>query len=367
MEPSRFEVFKQASKIATSPPSPQDILTAVLITILFIVVFIVVPFLIYRRYKVYVAKKSFFRIASENYQLTPEEIEFLWKLSREFKVDPELLLTSYAAFQRAVFRYIRKYGSKDIKIISSIRSKLGFTKLPEFVPLSSTMDIDIYQPVTVIVNDESFDAAVYDNNEKEWVISFLKKAPINLKPGDEVVVSFIRQNDGRYIIPTRVISIKKDKSGSVFAKLEHTDKFEKIQLRAYVRWPVHIPCKFAPLPFRHISDLDDIEKIRTKLKFYEGIIEDISAGGIRLCVNNVVPELYKIRESDYILVSFNLNGETFDDLLCEVVRTITTPFSKGICYGCAFVDLPKEYQQKIQQFIWDEQRKIIKLYKEGGI
>jgi len=366
MEPSRFEVFKQASKIATSPPSPKEVLTALFLIFLFFLFFVVLPYFVYRKYKEYVAKKSFYQIAANNYNLEPEEIDFLWRLAKEFKVEPHLLLTSYATFQKVVFRYVKKYGDRNLDLIANIRNKLGFTKLPEFVPLSSTLDIDLYQPVTVIIGDEQYEAAVYENNERYWAISFIKTEPENLKPGDEIIVSFIRPNDGRYIITAKVLEVE-NQQGQLIAKLEHTDKLEKIQLRAYVRWPVHIPCKFAPFPLKYISSGLSLEDVISKLKFYDGVIKDISVGGIKLCVDEPTPEIEKIREGSYLLVNFILEDTPFENIVCEVVRTIKNPLYRGICYGCAFVDLPKEYQQKIQQFIWDEQRKIIKLYKEGGI
>jgi len=365
MEPSRFEVFKQASRIATKPPSPHEVLTAILLILLFALLFGVLPYLIYRKYKEYIAKKTFYELASTNYHLDPEEINFLWEISKEFKVDPTLLLTSYATFQKVIFRYVKKHDGKNLELISRIKSKLGFSKLPDFVPLATTMDIDLYQPVSVIIGDEHYDAAVYENNEKYWAISFIKNEPHNLKPGDEIIVSFIRPNDGRYIITTKVVEVLNQK-GQMLAKLEHTDKLEKIQLRAYLRWPVSIPCKFAYLPLHYISSATDLESLVQKLKFHDGVIKDISVGGIKLCVSDPNAEIQKIKEGSYLLVNFILEDTMIDNAVCEVVRTIKNPFQKGICFGCAFVDLPKEYQQKIQQFIWEEQRKIIRLYKEGA-
>ncbi len=364
MEPSRFEVFRQASKIATRPPSTEEVITAVILIIFFFTFFVVVPFFIYRKYKEYVRKKAFFQAAAA-YNLEPQEIEFVWNLAREFGVSPNLLLTSYAAFQKTVFKYLKKYGAKNTDLISSIRSKLGFTKLPEFVPLSTTLDIDLYQPVTVIIGDEHYDAAVLENNEEYWAVGFIKNEPHNLKPGDEVIVSFIRPNDGRYIITTKVIDIARQQ-GQLVAKLEHTDKLEKIQLRAYVRWPVNIPCKFAYLPLKYISAGEDLDSVISKLQFHDGTIKDISAGGIKLCTEPF-PDIKKIQEGSYILVNFLLEDTPFENIICEVRRTIKTPFTNEVCFGCAFIDLPKEYQQKILQFIWEEQRKIIKLYKEGAV
>ena len=365
MEPSRFEVFKQASRIATKPPTLGEILLAILLIILFVLLFIVLPYYIYKRYKEIVKKRSFFQVAA-NYNLEPEEIEFLWNLAKEFNIDPNLLLTSYATFQRTIFRYVKKHGSKiDLELINSIRSKLGFTKLPEFVPLSTTLDIDLYQPVTIIIGDEHYDGAVVENNEEYWAVSFIKSEPSRLKPGDEVIVSFIRPNDGRYIVTTRVIDITRQQ-GQLVAKLEHTDKLEKIQLRAYIRWPVNIPCKFAYFPLKYIGSGMTLEEIVSKLEYHDGVIKDISVGGIKLCTEPF-EGIKKVQEGGYILVNFILGDTPFENTVCEVVRTIKSPFSNEICFGCAFVDLPKEFQQKIQQFIWEEQRKIIKLYKEGGI
>ena len=365
MEPSRFEVFKQASKIATEPPSPKEILIAIVLIIFFILVFIVLPWFLYKKYKERVGFRAFLEVAISN-NLTPEEAEFLWKLAKEFNTNPHLLLTSHAVFQKTVLKYIQKYREKaDLNLISTIGSKLSFTKLPEFIPLSTTLDIDIYQPVSVIVGNEKYDGAVIENTPLYWAVVFLKNAPSNLKPGDSVIVSFIRPNDGRYIVTTKVLEITQQQ-GQMVARLEHTDKLEKIQLRNFVRWPVNIPCQVALLPPSFLSSLEDLESLIEKVKFHEGVIKDISAGGAKICVEPF-EDIKKFQEGSFILVNFVLEDTPFENVLCEIRRVIKTPFSNEICFGCAFVELPKEMQQKILQFIWDEQRKIIKLYKEGGI
>ena len=364
MESPKFEVFKQASKIATKPPTTEEIFLAIFLIFGFILFFIVLPYFVFRKYKEHISKKTFYQLAINNYNLEPDEIEFLWELSKEFNIEPNLLVTSYATFQKTIFKYVKKHGIENLKLIASLRSKLGFNKLPEFVPLSTTMDIDLYQPVVVIIGDEHYDGAVFENNEQYWAVSFIKAEPRHLHPGEEVIVSFIRPNDGRYIITAKVLEVTHQKKHLV-AKLEHTDKLEKIQLRAYIRWPVNIPCKFAYFPLKYISTGKSLDDIISKLEFYDGIIKDISVGGIKLCVDEAEEKLKKIKEGSYILISFYLDDTPFENIICEVVRTIKNPFSKGLCYGCAFVDLPKQYQQRIQQFIWEEQRKIIRLYKEG--
>ena len=366
MEPSRFEVFREASKIATRAPSPEEVFLAVLVIIFFVIFFIVLPYWGFKKYKEYLQKKAFFKIALTSYNLEPEEAEFLWNLAREFKVEPNLLLTSYGSFQKLIFRYIKKHGTKDLELIHRIRTKLGFTKVPEFVPLATTLDIDIYQPVKILIGDEEYDGAVIENNEEYWAVSFIKGEPHNLKPGDEIIISFLRPNDGRYIVTTKVIDLKR-KEGHLVAILEHTDKLDKIQLRAYIRWPVNIPCKFARLPLNLISGETDLDSIISRLKFHDGVIKDISAGGLKLCTDELDKDIEKISEGSYILVNFLLEDTPFENIVCDVIRTIKHPFEKGVCFGCSFVNLPLEYQQKIQQFIWNEQRKIIRLYKEGGI
>ena len=364
MEPSRFEVFKQASKIATRPPTPQEILLAVFLIALFVLIFVVLPYYVYKKYKKYLRYKKFVEVA-RNYNLEPEEIDFLWQLSQEFNVNPDFLLTSHAVFQKTIYRYIKKYGNENVALIQSIRQKLGFTKLPEFVPLSTTLDIDTYQPVTVIYQNEQYEAVVANNTEEFWEIAFLKGAPHDLKSGDEIIVTFLRPNDGRYIVRTRVIDIYQE-GGNEIARLEHTDRLEKIQLRNFIRWPVNIPAKFTLLPFHLLQEAEDLDTLKEKLQMYDGIIRDISVGGLRLC-SEYRDEFKNISEGSYLLVDFVLENTPFENVICEVRRVIKPKFTNEFCFGTTFVDLPKEYQQKIQQFIWNEQRKLIKLYKEGGL
>ncbi|GEM_PF-352766 len=360
-EPNKFEILEKAGKTAFRPPTLTEIFLTVVVILTLLGIFVGIPYWLYQKYKEYIKKKTFFQLA-KNYNLTEEEAQFLWDLAKELKISPNLLISSHALFQRAILKYIKNHQFENIHLISSIRNKLGFTKIPEFVPISSTLDIDVYQPVTVIVGDEQYEATVIENTEQYWAIGFMSKEPQGVKEGDEIMVTFNRPGDGRYIIVTKVLGIER-RDGKLVFRLEHTDEYEKIQLRAHVRWPVNIPCKFAPLPPGAFAK--DFERVLRRLKWHEGVIRDISAGGIRLC-SEYYKGIEKIKEGSYVIVDFTLEDTPFENIICEVRRVIKNPMSPEICFGMLFVYLPKELQQRIQKYIWDEQRRIIRLYKESG-
>jgi len=355
-----FDVLREASRIATSPPSLEEVFLTVVLIILLGVIFIVLPWYLYNTYKEHVRYKAFSRVA-QTFNLEKEEIDFLWNLAKELNITPILLLTSYKTFQKMIFKYARLHKDIDNSIVYSIKKKLGFDKIPSFVPLTTTMEIDIHQPVTVIVGESRYDGVVVDNNILYWSVAFLNREPTEIKPDSEVIVTFTRPSDGKYIITTKVLDVVRQ-DGKLIIRLEHTDKLEKIQLRNFIRWPVEIPCKFAILPDDYLS-IFDLEELLNKLKFYDGVIKDISGGGLKVC-SSIYPELEKMQEGSYILVDFFLDKTHFENILCEIRRIDKILAEKTICLGCLFTDLPKDLQQKIFQFIWNEQRKIIKQYKE---
>jgi len=51
MEPTRFEVFAQAGRIATQSFTTEDIIRAIIILLLFALIFGVIPYILYQKYK----------------------------------------------------------------------------------------------------------------------------------------------------------------------------------------------------------------------------------------------------------------------------------------------------------------------------
>ncbi len=231
-------------------------------------------------------------------------------------------------------------------MVPVIRMKLRYNTLPWFIPLSTSRDIDIYQTGTLMVGEYKTDAYVYDKDEEHIYIALISSIPVKI--GEKVKFFFIRENDARYFFEGEVEKILTEMGRTVIA-LRHTDKLVRKQLRESIRWKVEIPVKF--------RFGESLQKINPEE--YEGVIEDISVKGVRLCYQGNI----SMKEGDYVLLDFRLRNHDFKDLIGKVMYKKI--YERKACFGVKFEDITRKEEQIIEQFILEEQRKLLRAYKLG--
>lgn len=339
-----FDTFIEATRYLFRGPSPREILILIAVFSIFSLS-IIIPFLYMKISKRRELKRIFFSHAKD-YDLTEEEAELLWRYASKLPINPLLVFEKKVIFEKVVDEVVKNGNPEEIKMIPVIRMKLRYDTLPWFIPLSTTRDIDIYQTGTLIVGEYKTDAYVYDKDEEFIYIALMSSVPV--KVGDKIKFFFVRENDARYSFEGEVEKVFTE-MGRVVIAVRHTDKLTRIQLRESMRWKVEIPAKF--------RFGESLQKINPEE--YEGVIEDISVKGVRLCYQGNIP----MKDGDYILLDFKLRNYDFKNLIGRVMYKKV--YEKKTCYGIKFEDITRKEEQIIEQFILEEQRKLLRAYKLG--
>jgi len=142
------------------------------------------------------------------------------------------------------------------------------------------------------------------------------------------------------------------------------------QRREYVRVPWLIMAKFLVLSDDEVNiQYRDYQKLWEEKLFdiFDGVIKDISGGGIRFNVSvNWVKE-YDIKVGRYLLVRFTLAydllGSHYEKEFIEkikVVRDIPILSKLNAEFGATFVDIPERDRDFIIKAVLQRQRELIK-------
>ncbi|WP_148223781.1 flagellar brake protein [Desulfurobacterium thermolithotrophum] len=324
-----------------------DIMTVTVFVL--IIVLIVLFFLLAGIIKEYLREKnlriSFFKEALER-SLTKEEAAVLWNFSKKMGRDPFLSLEFKAPFEKVVDLYIKTDPNAKEEIIQDMRTKLGFDFVPYFVPLTSTKDIELFQPGKLYVDNLSFDVALFDKDERFMYWAIIEEIPSNLSLIEKKVkISFIRKNDGIYALEGTVKETYID-NGKLVLKIPHTFELTRYQRREYARVEVEID-----------GLLGIYDKREDKIIWYKGKIVDISAGGLKLCIpiSELKEEITPMTE---VVVKFQLSGKDFP-IRSVVVNVYPKRYST--CYGIKFEKIKPEDQEFIHDFVKKEQQKLAQL------
>jgi c-di-GMP-binding flagellar brake protein YcgR len=350
-----FDTFIEATRFMFKGPTTFEI---VLLVVVFSSIILVVGVALFlsKRQKEKAIYESFYT-RGKSLELTDAEIQILWKYSKEFPYNPEMIYENKVLFDKLVSILVKREPSK-VNLIPSIRSKLKFDTIPWFIPLNTSRDIDLYQTGTLEVGGFKVEAAVWDKTETEIHIALLKNIHLPVRKGDRVKFFFIRDMDGRYSFESRVVDIYNEQGKTVLV-LEHTDKLNRVQFRERLSWKVSIPVKYMIVEGN--PEEEGLAGISTNEGIKEGTIEDISAKGVRICTENYI----KPAGNEYVLMSFQIENRPFENILGRIVNIRTV--GKKICIGVKFLNLSKSEEKFIDQFIMNEQRKLVKTYKMGEI
>jgi c-di-GMP-binding flagellar brake protein YcgR len=347
-----FETFKEASRYMFQPDLG-DILLVLFGFVASVLVLIVLPYAISK----YLASRSArrgFEVIGKQMGLNEEEIALLYKCASTLE-DPNKVLYSKYVFERCAGKLVKE-SSDNIPIIVSVRKKLKFEHLPWFLPLATTRNIELYQTGFVSYKGKSYDAAVWEKTEEDLKIAILDRAPEFPHPGDRVKFSFLREDDGRYYFEVEVLKTYLE-DGKVILVIPHTEKLDKVQLRESIRWKVSISARAFFFNRKvQAEELSLIEELPEE-SFLEGIIENISTGGVRVCFKRFV----SAKEGDSLLLEFEWKGQLFKNILAEIRYIMGS--TNRTCFGLKFLNLKKDYEDTIRRFIIEEQKEVLKTYK----
>ncbi|NPA52511.1 MAG: PilZ domain-containing protein [Aquificae bacterium] len=293
--------------------------------------------------------KRLFFIYAQDLGLTKEEAQLLWNYSKKLKRDPFLVLEFKAPFEKVIDLYIKENPNFDEKLIRRIRRKLGFDKIPPYVPLISTKDIDIYQTGNLISpNKQIYPVALYDKDELFtywWVID--KKPPFDFEVGSKVKIRFIRKDDAIYSFEETIQDIIHE-DGKYIVKLPHTFKLESINRREEFRLREHIPI---------ILELETKEGKKVKINTET---TDISIEGFGFCLPILEARDKKLSVETKIKAQLKIDNRTIKG---EAVIKNVREVGKKLCFGAKFDQIDKEDKEFLKTFISEKQKEILKQYR----
>ncbi len=224
--------------------------------------------------------------------------------------------------------------------------------------------------IEVIEGDKlvSYTSRVEDVNSRGIVLAapMYKGALVRLHTG-KVQVRFIHK-DAMYVFEAPIIEQRPAPIPVVIVGIPKEVKRE--QRREYVRVPWLIPAKFLPLTESEFSvKPKDYPKIWEERLFdvFDGVIKDISGGGIRFNISKKWVDAYGIKVGSRLIVTFHIEFELLGnkyarDLMekIEIVREVPVNSKLNAEYGAKFVDIPERDRDFIIRAVLQRQRELIK-------
>ncbi|GAB6072551.1 hypothetical protein JCM14244_09280 [Venenivibrio stagnispumantis] len=296
-----------------------------------------------------VRKKSKFIKYLKEKHLSDEQIDILWDYSLKLGRDPFLSVEFKAPFEKVIDLYEKENPNFNEELIQDLRKKLNFDTIPNFIPLNTTKEIEIFQGGKLVTQDlKNFNVALYDKNERYmyWVVL----DPIaNIKKGDTVKITFIRKNDGIYNFEGVVEDIEKQ-GDRIIIKLPHTFDLERHQRREYPRFEIELDA---------LLGIPKKEENKEIIGWISGKIMDVSPGGVKFCITEENKERIPLKTEVYIKFELE-NREILEK--AEIVNI----FEKEdiLCYGVKFTQIKEAKQKFIFDFITKKQTQLRQLLKE---
>jgi len=214
---------------------------------------------------------------------------------------------------------------------------------------------------------KSYTSRVEDMNDRVIVLAapIYKGALVRLRAG-KVRVRFIHK-DAMYVFESPVLEQRPSPIPVVVVALP--EKVKREQRREYVRVPWLIPAKFLPLSEQEMNiGPKDYSKVwETKLfDVFDGVIKDLSGGGIRFNVSKKWVDIYNIAVGSRLIASFHIEFELLGRKYArnlmekiEIVREVPVNSKLNAEYGAKFVDIPERDRDFIIRAVLQRQRELI--------
>ncbi len=292
-------------------------------------------------------------------ELNSNEISYLEKLlSYQDGLKPHIIFESISIFEKSIDVYVRDFQSQNHSeeeileedtVLSSLRSKLGYSFLAFEHPLLSTRNISLGQNVSVFLKNRR--APLAQNCTVIKVAEFYfsiqgdeeqKHALARIAPGTELVLAFTRQCDGVYSV---TVPVKGWDSGKL--QLFHTVELMRNQMRQYVRMEVNLPMKF-----RVVESAGTDAKVSSQ-QFTSRVVE-MSGGGLSFFFEK------PLQLGDVLLVTAQLPGGALTAIRAKVLRIslLENKSADKYKHHVQFISIDPKNREQIVHFIFEKQRQV---------
>jgi c-di-GMP-binding flagellar brake protein YcgR len=209
------------------------------------------------------------------------------------------------------------------------------------MPQASEQRLAIGQRLEIGVREHWWPTRLEDQRQDAeltvaWPLSMLRR-PLFLEIGQPVQLAAVVQGDGAYAASGQVVDLDKGHVPLVTVRLE--GEWQRSQRRNAVRVPVSIRPRIAAVV--------DGETARRTVRL---ALTDISASGVH------IRSVDEIHAGDLLNLGFELDGEMNVQARVRRVERNERVWDGG----CAFEDLSRADAQRIQHFIFAQQRAVLR-------
>jgi len=360
------ESFAEVLKNFELPQRSIEDVKDVLLVILALMVFVFIVYLIH----IARAKKRRSRLVRKSASargLTRQELQIiLGAVNDSPKIDAMKILNSLREFQRLFGPVMHELvGKMDtdpsarrrLNQIFALRKKLFGDVFYHFGALTTTLQLSIGQRMTLKFDYQgrsiTADTVVLDVDSNAITVSNPRHEGEYLKlvPDQPIQVLFFRDKDAEYQFNTKVLR-STEQSNQPFLLLSHDLQVERIQSRQFYRVTTRIEFKFRRFVWDSRLDTRYLQKTEEKPEEFEGVIRNISAGGM------LFSTAAKLKKEDILVFNLELSPElTIPDLLGKVLNVSELPEDRSLVH-IRFVNIKAREQDQIVRMIL--QKKIRK-------
>lgn len=326
-------------------------LASIVVLSLVLLVLVEIHRINYRRQNEVMYGSEDFDAKVKEFHFTPKEVGTLEKLVRFSHFEnKDAVLNSSDLFERAVndFYDVHNVFSVDVETlnaISSIREKMDFSGLNPLTNICSSRQFVEGNRVDVTLHNGRLvkGSSILWRTEREWGIAY----DGSFGPGPSLVGRTINIRWTR--LGDAVYTVKLDVHRATDTELIvwHTMLLEKQQLRRWVREEVRFPV--------HATFADG--------SFCDGVLYDLSAGGILLGLPREVPS------GEHINIEFELPSFGTENVEIEILRTLghkNPVFPDYYSLTASFAGAFGWTQERVLQYIFEVHKYQNLAKKEAG-
>ncbi|MCL2219833.1 MAG: PilZ domain-containing protein [Chitinispirillia bacterium] len=258
-------------------------------------------------------------------------------------------------FERALEGFVSQQlragrGETLDDVLRTLRRKLGYSTLASDMPLLSTRNIGVGQMVSISAPGQSLHprgGRITRVGEYSFTVRFTDDmAGSTGAAGSQVTISFLRQGDAAYSVPTTISS-----AGDGTFNALHVIKFARSQNRKHMRLEVSMPISYRVAAFSDPTNgppPPDALKARTV---------DISGGG--MCFIAEAP----LHMGDEILISLQIPGYSMGGIRARIIKVIAIEgkAAKQYKHLSQFTVIEPQQRERIVKFIFEKQRETLQM------
>ncbi|MEM7261316.1 MAG: PilZ domain-containing protein [Planctomycetota bacterium] len=300
----------------------------------------------------------------QGHGLDPNEREFMARLGNPHGIEPVSLVGSRTEFERAVelSQGLLQGDPRLERLLGSVRRKLGWDGPADLAPAAAAPaqatpgrvpSLELNQEVEVFGTGDHAGfcarAILVHRDDQNLVFRMLEaKDELPFDTGEKIQLYFWRSNDAGYLCLTDVREVRQKGPGFLITMVPHA--VERQQKRIYVRVPYGAEIRYLHVPLRSASEMLGSETNAGGL--FDGVCEDLSAGGFRLITQA------DLQPGDYLSIP-DFEPANNEEIMARVVAELESLDDGRRRFGLQYTGIPMPMRDAINRLVFAVQRRTI--------